>query len=182
VNTATYNAWMLGVTAAYMVITLLLFITVAYETWHKPRAPDLRLYPHRTWWDWKMVDLVLENQGSTLRNLQITSAPEDLGWGVAFRKCLVQASSSATKEFRQSPHWPKVRSSVTSGNQSVKISTSLIPCSPTILNSQLRWNLTIRSRYSASSGGSGDVWPLCSTSLRLLPISLESAHLWTSTK
>jgi hypothetical protein len=88
VNTASYNVWMLAVTAAYMVVTTLLFVTVAYETWHKPKTPDLQLYPHRAWWDWKMVDFVLENRGPTLRNLQITSNPENLGWGNGFPEML----------------------------------------------------------------------------------------------
>ena len=87
-STDAYNAWMLGITAGYLVITFLLFMAVAYETWYRPRAPQLRLYPHRAWWDWKMVDFVVENQGPTLTNLRISTVPEDLSWGEGFPEML----------------------------------------------------------------------------------------------
>jgi hypothetical protein len=83
----SYEKWSLIVTALYDLLTFGLLAFVAYQTVILPRVPKLALHiqrraPDTKNWSWEadLADFVLENRGSEISNVRITSEPDDLGW------------------------------------------------------------------------------------------------------
>jgi len=98
---SNYEFWSLALTGVYDILTFLLLLFVAYEALVKPRLPDIAFYPQerpkdtKTWsWGRDVVDFVLENKGVEIRNIKITSEPDDLRWG-------------ALRELKEEKDWPK---------------------------------------------------------------------------
>jgi len=84
-----FETWSLILTGIYDFLTFGLLSFVAHEALIKPRMPNIGFYLQRkpkdtlTWGDERqVVDFVLENKGVELKNIQITSDPDDLKWGM----------------------------------------------------------------------------------------------------
>jgi hypothetical protein len=74
-------------TGTYDLLTFLLLIFVVYEAIIKPRRPEIAFYLQNLPEDTKewgarrqLADFVFENRGPELRNIKITSDPDDIGW------------------------------------------------------------------------------------------------------
>jgi hypothetical protein len=83
-----YELWNLILVAIYDLLTFLLVLFVVYEAIIKPKLSDIacffiRLPPDTKSWSWirQVMDFVLENRGPELKNIKISSHPDDLGWG-----------------------------------------------------------------------------------------------------
>lgn len=83
-----YETLSLIFTGIYDLLTLLLLVVVVYEGIIKSRLADIAFYylelPEDTKkWSWKaqLMDFVLENRGPELKNVRITSEPDNIGWG-----------------------------------------------------------------------------------------------------
>jgi hypothetical protein len=75
-------------TGIYDLLTFLLLVFVVYEGIIKPRLADIAFYyigiPKDTkqWsYEAQLMDFVLENRGPELKNVRITSEPDNIGWG-----------------------------------------------------------------------------------------------------
>ncbi len=83
-----YETFSLLFTGIYDLLTFMLLVFVVYEGLIKPRLADIAFYylvmPDDTKiWSWQaqLMDFVLENRGPELKNVRITSEPDNIGWG-----------------------------------------------------------------------------------------------------
>ena len=84
-----YERDSLILTGLYDIITLCLLVFVIYEAIVKPKIPNIVFYletlPGNTK-RWpvtaQLADFILENRGVELRNIEVTSEPDELGWGI----------------------------------------------------------------------------------------------------
>ena len=83
----SYELWSLIFTGAYDILTFLLLLLVAYEAFVKPKLPEVLVHfqgisPDTKQWSWrkKIFDLMIDNRGCELRNIKISSVPDELGW------------------------------------------------------------------------------------------------------
>ncbi|GEM_PF-3487784 len=79
------TAW---ATVIYDILTFGLLSFAAYQTWIRPTFPNIAFYiqfmPKDTKhysWSAQLMDFVLENRGQELKNIQIKSKPDDIGFG-----------------------------------------------------------------------------------------------------
>ena len=82
-----YECLSLGLTAIYDILTFLLLIFVIYEAIIKSRLPNIAFYLQNLPDDTKnwpirrqLADFILENRGPEIKNVTITSNPDNIGW------------------------------------------------------------------------------------------------------
>ncbi len=85
----TYEIWSLVLTGTYDLLTFGLLLFVAYEAVVRPRQPNIAFNLQRRPKDTdsrvqqrNVADFVLENRGVAVKNVRITSEPDDLRWGM----------------------------------------------------------------------------------------------------
>ena len=104
----TYEFWSLTLTAVYDLLTFGLLVFVAYEALIKPKLANLAIFfqaePKDTEQDsrsWQPMDFVIDNRGSEIKNITISSNPDFLGWGKLSKDGNVDPKS--TSSFFRSP-------------------------------------------------------------------------------
>ena len=85
----SYETFSLVLTGTYDLLTFGLLLFVAYESFVKPRQPNIAFNLQRRPRDTdsrvqqrNVADFVLENRGVAVKNVRITSEPDDLRWGM----------------------------------------------------------------------------------------------------
>lgn len=103
-----YECWSLALTAIYDLLTLGLLLFVAYEALVKPRLGNLAIFFQPKPKDTKQysfsrqtMDFTIDNRGSELKNITISSNPDFLGWGNLGQSSKVTPKS--TSELFQTP-------------------------------------------------------------------------------
>jgi hypothetical protein len=84
---SNYETWSLILTGIYDLLTFLLFAVTVYVAVIQRRIANIAFYHQRVnrdtkSWSWRRsnIDFVLENRGIDLKNVQIKSEPDNLGW------------------------------------------------------------------------------------------------------
>lgn len=87
-NSICISKWSLVMTIIYDILTFGLLCFVAYESIIRPKIPILALslqsIPLDTdtaSWRAQFVDLMIDNKGADIKNVKITSTPDEIGWG-----------------------------------------------------------------------------------------------------
>ena len=110
----TYENWSLILTGIYDLLTFGLLMFVGYEAVLKKRQPEIAFYMQRMPEDTKqhseerqLADFVLENRGGEVKNVQIKSEPDFIGWDNLGNNSEVKPRSTLEFFRQQIPFLPE---------------------------------------------------------------------------
>jgi hypothetical protein len=106
-----FETWSLVLTALYDLLTFLLLAFTVYATVVHRKLPNISLYTQGIFedtkqWGWRRRnwDFVLENRGVSLKNIKITSQPDNIGWGILGEDDKYLSQNTSEYFSNQLPH------------------------------------------------------------------------------